>query len=405
MGKTGRKNKTYSPEFKISVILDMRKNHLGYKETMRKYFPHLESRSFKFLKKWERIFLEEGAEGLMKERRGRACSADGTGKGRSPTSDKKVEEDLTAENQRLRMENEYLKKTELLSSCEKAKEREKALLIAALRKKYPLKDLLQLSGLARSTFYYYLKHINKDKYEREKQEIVDIFNINKGRYGYRRIVTVLHNRGYSINHKTVLKLMNGLGLKGKQSKNGNYHSYKGAVGRTADNLLQRDFHANKPFERLTTDITVFQVCNEKVYLSPVLDLFNREIISYSISLSPDLQQIRDMLHGLFHKLPDKATPILHSDQGWQYQHAEYQRLLAKHHITQSMSRKGNCMDNGAMENFFGRLKVEMFYGEKFESVNIFIEELKKYIDYYNNERIVSKWKMSPVQFRTHFPAS
>jgi len=150
---------------------------------------------------------------------------------------------------------------------------------------------------------------------------------------------------------------------------------------------------------------VFKVCNEKVYLSPVLDLFNREIISYSISLSPDLQQIRDMLHGLFHKLPDKATPILHSDQGWRYQHAEYRRLLAAHHITQSMSRKGNCMDNGAMENFFGRLKVEMFYGEKFESVNTFIEELKKYINYYNNERIVSKLKMSPVQFRTHFPAS
>ena len=121
MGKTGRKNKTYSPEFKISVILDMRKNHLGYKETMRKYFPYLESRSFKFLKKWERIFLEEGTEGLMKERRGRACSADGTGKGRSPTSDKKVEEDLTAENQRLRMENEYLKKRSFSALVKKRK--------------------------------------------------------------------------------------------------------------------------------------------------------------------------------------------------------------------------------------------------------------------------------------------
>ena len=123
MGKTGRKNKTYSPEFKISVIIDMRENHLGYKETMRKYFPHLESKNFKFLKKWERIYLEEGAEGLMKERRGRACSAGGTRKGRPPKLDKKVEEDLIAENQRLRMEIEYLKKLDAL--FQKRKQNEK----------------------------------------------------------------------------------------------------------------------------------------------------------------------------------------------------------------------------------------------------------------------------------------
>ena len=109
-----------------------------------------------------------------------------------------------------------------------------------------------------------------------------------------------------------------------------------------------------------------------------------------------------MLDGLFAKLPADASPVFHSDQGWQYQHAEYQRLLAEHNITQSMSRKGNCMDNGAMENFFGRLKVEMFYGEKFENVNVFIDELKRYIDYYNYERISMKLKgMSPVQYRTH----
>ena len=265
-----------------------------------------------------------------------------------------------------------------------------------------MKDLLQLSGLARSTFYYYLKHQNTDKYEKEKREITDIFNANKGRYGYRRILAVLHCRGYSINHKTVLKLMNSLGLKGKQRKNDKYHSYKGQVGKVADNHLNREFYAEKPFEKLTTDITQFKIGDEKIYLSPVMDLFNREIVSYSISTSPNLWQIREMLDGLFEKLPADATPLFHSDQGWQYQHAEYQRLLAEHNIKQSMSRKGNCMDNGAMENFFGRLKVEMYYGEKFESVNTFIDELKQYIDYYNNERISTKLKgMSPVQYRTH----
>ena len=266
--------------------------------------------------------------------------------------------------------------------------------------------MLKLSGMARSTYYYYLKNPIKDKYETEKKEIATIFNEHKERYGYRRILVIMRNKGYAINHKTLLKLMKSLGLKGKQRKNEKYHSYKGQVGKVADNLLKRDFCADKPYEKLTTDVTQFKVCNEKVYLSPVMDLFNREIISYSISLHPDLWQVREMLSVLFEKLPKNATPLFHSAQGWQYQHSEYQRLLKEHNIIQSMSRKGNCMDNGAMENFFGRLKVEMFYGEKFESVNEFIEELKRYIDYYNNERIPMKLKgMSPVQYRTHSQAS
>lgn len=261
--------------------------------------------------------------------------------------------------------------------------------------------MLKLSSLARSTYYYYLHRKDTDKYEKIKAEISEIYNRNKGRYGYRRITQTLKEKGYGINHKTVLKLMQGLDLKGKQRKNDKYHSYKGEVGKIADNLLKRDFHAEKPFEKLTTDVTQFKVCNEKVYLSPVMDLYNREIVSYSISLHPDLQQIRDMLNGLFAKLPKSATPIFHSDQGWQYQHVEYQRLLSEHNIKQSMSRKGNCMDNGAMENFFGRLKVEMFYGEHFETVDEFINYLKEYIYYYNNDRIISKLKMSPVEYRTH----
>ena len=199
--------------------------------------------------------------------------------------------------------------------------------------------------------------------------------------------------------------MRELGLQAKQSKNSKYHSYKGTIGKIADNILKRDFKADKPFEKLTTDVTEFKIGNEKVYLSPVLDLFNREIISYSISTSPNLQQIREMLNGLFDKLPLDAKPIFHSDQGWQYQHAEYQRLLKEHNIIQSMSRKGNCMDNGTMENFFGRLKVEMFYGEHFQTVDEFINCLKVYIDYYNNDRIITKLKMSPVNYRTHLVAS
>ena len=234
----------------------------------------------------------------------------------------------------------------------------------------------------------------------EKQEILYIFNKNKSRYGYRRILLELKNLGYVINHKTVLKLMKSLNIQGKQRKS-KYKSYKGEVGKIAPNIINRNFNATKPFEKLTTDVTEFAVCDEKVYLSPILDMYNNEIVSYSISTSPNFWQTRDMLDGLLNKLPTNSTPILHSDQGWQYQMKEYQRILKQNNIIQSMSRKGNCLDNSIMENFFGRLKTEMFFGEKFESVDTFIDKLKEYIYYYNNERIILKLKMSPVQYRTH----
>lgn len=259
--------------------------------------------------------------------------------------------------------------------------------------------LLDISKLSRSTFYYHLKQFsNVDKYEIEKKEILKIFEYNKGRYGYRRILIELRNSGYKINHKTVLKLMKSLNIQGKQRKS-KYKSYKGEVGKIAPNIINRNFVANAPFQKLTTDVTEFAVCDEKVYLSPILDMYNNEIISYSISTSPNFYQTREMLNGLIHKLPNNTTPILHSDQGWQYQMKEYQSILKENNITQSMSRKGNCLDNSVMENFFGRLKTEMFYGEKFESVNTFIDKLREYIYYYNNERIILKLKMSPVKYR------
>jgi putative transposase len=195
--------------------------------------------------------------------------------------------------------------------------------------------------------------------------------------------------------------MNSLNIQGKQRRS-KYRSYKGEVGKIAPNILNREFIADKPYTKLTTDVTEFNVCDDKVYLSPILDLYNNEVISYSISLSPNFNQTREMLNGLFNKLPKDALPILHSDQGWQYQMKEFQRLLQDHNIMQSMSRKGNCLDNSVMENFFGRLKVEMFYGEKFQTVDEFVHCLEEYINYWNNERIsLTLNGMSPVQYRTH----
>ena len=179
-----------------------------------------------------------------------------------------------------------------------------------------------------------------------------------------------------------------------------YRSYKGEVGKIAPNLLQRNFKADKPNQKWTTDITEFAMFGKKIYLSPILDMYNREIISYNISERPVLSQVLDMVDRAFSTLPDSTNLIFHSDQGWQYQHKQYQERLREKGIRQSMSRKGNCLDNAVMENFFGLLKSELIYLKKFCSIEEFILELKNYIDYYNNKRIKSKLKgLSPVQYR------
>lgn len=239
-----------------------------------------------------------------------------------------------------------------------------------------------------------------DKYANIKEEITSIYHENQGRYGYRRITLELHNRGYQINHKTVQRLMKELALK-CMVRMKKYRSYKGEVGKIAPNLIQRNFVATAPNQKWATDITEFSLFGTKLYLSPILDMYNGEIISYNISERPVLGQVMDMLDKAFEKIPDGTNLILHSDQGWQYQHKQYQKRLRDKGIQQSMSRKGNCLDNAIMENFFGLLKSELFYLQEFKSMEDFKHGLEKYIDYYNNKRIKSKLKgLSPVQYRT-----
>lgn len=239
-----------------------------------------------------------------------------------------------------------------------------------------------------------------DKYEEVKAAIKVIYHTNKGRYGYRRITLELRNQGYHINHKTVLKLMNECGIK-CQVRIRKYRSYKGEVGNIAPNLLQRNFKAQKPNQKWVTDVTEFSLFGAKLYLSPILDLFNREIISYSVSEKPSFQQTIDMLDKAFEKIPDNVNLILHSDQGWQYQMKHYQYRLQQKGIIQSMSRKGNCLDNSVMENFFGLLKSELLYLQEFKSIKHFRTALEEYIYYYNNHRIKGNLKgLSPVQYRT-----
>jgi transposase InsO family protein len=233
-----------------------------------------------------------------------------------------------------------------------------------------------------------------DKHESAKAEITAIYHENKGRYGYRRITAELRNRNLPLNHKTVQRLMKELGLvcRVRMKK---YRSYKGEVGKIAPNLLNRDFTAEKPNQKWVTDVTEFSLFGQKLYLSPILDLYSSDLVSYAISERPVLSMVTSMLDKAFTQIPDGTELILHSDQGWQYQHKQYQQMLRQKGIRQSMSRKGNCLDNAVIENFFGLLKSELLYLQEFESMEHFKQELVEYLDYYNNRRIKAKLKGLP----------
>ena len=270
---------------------------------------------------------------------------------------------------------------------------------------FSLDILLKIIKLARSTYYYNLKQLDQsDKDDQVKAEIQLIYTEHKGNYGYRRMTLELRNRGFVVNHKKVQRLMKVLGLTARIRRKRKYSSYQGEVGKKADNLIQRQFEATKPMQKCYTDVTEFAIpaSSQKLYLSPVLDGFNSEIISYNLSTSPNLVQMKAMLEQDFTANHYENT-ILHSDQGWQYQHDFYHHFLKNKGIQPSMSRKGNSPDNGMMESFFGILKSEMFYGYEntFQSLEHLEQAIVDYIDYYNNKRIKVKLKgLSPVQYRT-----
>lgn len=245
--------------------------------------------------------------------------------------------------------------------------------------------------------------------------MIDIYYTHKGRYGYRRITLELANRGFLVNHKKVKRLMTVMGLYGKTPK-AKYKSYKGDLNGTVKNQLltkvideknhktyyERKFETTKCNEKWSTDVSEFHIAAGKLYLSPIIDLHNREIISYTISKSPNFEQIQSMLHHAFSSHPNLNGLIFQSDQGWQYQMEGYHQVLKKKGIIQSMSRKGNCLDNSPIENFFGKMKNEMFYGFEYEftSLNELQIAMAEYIEYYNTRRITTKLKgLTPVQYR------
>ena len=295
------------------------------------------------------------------------------------------------------------------NSPEKRVIREKIILIREFREKYSLKILLKILKLNKSTYYYAEKHFDEQEKENQEleQEILEIFEENYRHYGRPRITLELQKRGFNVNHKKVQKLMTKMGLKATPKRR-RYNSYQGDVGRIAPNVLARDFGTTRPYQKLGTDITQFITPFGKLYLSPIIDFHTREILAFDLSKSPDMKQIYRMMNDLKIKHGDKILgAVIHSDQGYQYQHPLYRKLVQDLGMVQSMSRKGNCLDNSPTENFFGRLKTEMYYPNEygFGSLDEVESEIRKYITYYNNERLVWKTKQSPTQYRESFFAS
>lgn len=263
---------------------------------------------------------------------------------------------------------------------------------------------LEISGLPKSSYYEW-----KSKWDIVNQKELDVIEEikrivedSKGRYGYRRVTIALRNKGLVVNHKCVYRIMKEQGLLcGKfHRKSRSYYSYKGQVGKIADNELNRGFKVDKPNEVWLTDVTEFKTDNGKLYLSPILDLYNSEIISFSLSTRPNTEFTNKSLNKGIDRLSSEDDLMLHSDQGYHYQHHSWVKILDDNNIKQSMSRKGNCIDNSPMGNFFGLLKQEMYYGNKFKCIKTLKKEIIEYINWYNNDRIKTKLKgLSPVQYR------
>ena len=266
--------------------------------------------------------------------------------------------------------------------------------------------MLEISKIKKATYYYQKKEaIDREKKDQPiLEEIRKIFNKNYKKYGYIRVTLALREKGYKINKKRVYRIMKENNLKAAVTRK-KYKSYRGERGVRVDNLLEQKFISNRPYEKMGTDLSQFTTPYGKLYVSPIIDFNTREILAYDVSTKPDFTQIKRMLKMLEIRHGKKLkAAIIQSDQGWQYRMKYYQKFIKEQGMIQSMSRKGNCLDNSPTENFFGRMKEEMYYGKEHEYKSI--EDLKKavekYIKYYNNERIVNRLKTSPIKYKGMF---
>ncbi|WP_370645107.1 IS3 family transposase [Mycetohabitans sp. B6] len=401
-GVAEKKREFYSVELKLSVLKRMREEGLSHRQAAALF----NIRRFNIIGRWEQQYNQGGLEALSWGSRGRrrkmTKNAPLQNKAQQ-ADDARSHQELLDELCYLRMENAYLKKLKALSSERAVSTRERTQIVLELRQQYPLAGLLKVAGLARSTFYYQQKALQMaDKYADLKVKVRTLFDQHTGQYGYRRITAVIRRDGQLINHKIVRRLMAQLQLRSCVRVK-MYRVYRGQLGHVAPNVLERRFEASRPNEKWVTDVTEFNVGGQKLYLSPIMDLYNGEILSYKMAKRPLFNMVSAMLEKAFNRLRPGDKPVLHSDQGWQYRMPEYRRRLEERAITQSMSRRGNCLDNAAIESFFGTLKSEFYYLNEFRNVEELQTGIDNYIRYYNHDRIKVKLRgLSPVEYRTRF---
>ncbi|MBB2309735.1 IS3 family transposase [Escherichia coli] len=392
-----RHRRSYSPEDKLCVVLYA----LGHSESLPRVAARFNIPSHNTVKNWIKGYHKSGDEAFIRRRKEKSMTrSDDTHENEANMTPEEMKNELRY----LRAENAYLKAMqEHLLEKKPPGAGEKTKVIRSLRCGHCQSDLLKAAGLARSTLYYQLSlQKGKDKYADVKQLIASIFHEHRGCYGYRRIHCELQKRGLKFSGKTVRKLMQQLGLKSPVRLK-KYRSYRGNMGLAAENILQRQFKAEAPCEKWVTDITEFRAGGQKLYLSPILDLFNGEIVAWETASRPTEELVKRMLNKGLESLAEGEKPLLHSDQGWHYRIKSYQSALADKGLVQSMSRKGNCLDNAVMENFFGHLKEEMYYRRDYRSVEELENAVNEYITYWNQKRIkLSLGGLSPVEYRTEY---
>ncbi|MCM2849689.1 IS3 family transposase, partial [Escherichia coli] len=387
-----RHRRSYSPEDKLCVVLYA----LGHSESLPRVAARFNIPSHNTVKNWIKGYRKSGNEAFIRRRKEKCMTrSDDTHENEANMTPEEMKNELRY----LRAENAYLKAMqEHLLEKKPPGAGEKTKVIRSLRCGHCQSDLLKAAGLARSTLYYQLSlQKAKDKYADVKQLIASIFHEHRGCYGYRRIHCELQKRGLKFSGKTVRKLMQQLGLKSPVRLK-KYRSYRGNMGLAAENILQRQFKAEAPCEKWVTDITEFRAGGQKLYLSPILDLFNGEIVAWETACRPTEELVKRMLNKGLESLAEGEKPLLHSDQGWHYRIKSYQSALADKGLVQSMSRKGNCLDNAVMENFFGHLKEEIYYRRDYRSVEELENAVNEYITYWNQKRIkLSLGGLSPVE--------
>ena len=280
---------------------------------------------------------------------------------------------------------------------------EKAMVIMALRDKYPVKSILEAFDMAKSSYCYQQKQIKKEnKIAKIKERIKTLFFENHKRYGYRRIHLLLKREGIIISEKIVRSIMKEENLIVRAIRQRKYNSYLGEISPAVPNEIQRDFHADKPNKKWLTDITEFKIGEEKIYLSPIIDCFDGMPITWTVGTSPNAELVNTMLDNAIALLKGNEHPIVHSDRGCHYRWPGWIQRMDEAGLTRSMSKKGCSPDNSACEGFFGRMKNEMFYGEKRDKISVeeFIGIINQYMQWYRDKRIkLSLGGLSPMEYR------